>query len=179
MWQRLLVVLCVAAGVPQASTDQPSGTSDVLLIDGSKEPGQIPEWLTWEHGFVILAGWKGRDSGFNHDLKAELTSTEFDALQRVADGQFDRRARFEAKTVALRTKLDVDSGRKEAAEAFDAQVFDLELAYRRQVLAARDRLLQALSADSQTVVQSWMNELKHDMTASVPKSDLARWRMPE
>lgn len=179
MWQWLVVVLCVSVGIPQASTEQSSNTSDAVLIDGSREPGQIPEWLTWEHGFMTLAGWKGRDSGFNHDLKAELTPAEFEALQREADGQFDRRARFEAKTVALRTKLDVDSGRKEAAEAFDVQVFDLELAYRREVLAARDRLLQALSADSQAVVQSWMNELKHDMTARVLKSELARWRMPE
>ncbi len=179
MWQRLLVVLCVAAGVPQAPMDQSSDTSDVVLIDGSKEPGQIPEWTTWEHGFMGLAQWKGRDSGFNYDLKAQLTAAEFDALEREASAQSDRRARLEAKAVTLRKALDVDSGRKEAAEAFDAQAFELELAYRREVLAARDRLLKALSADSQAAVQSWMNELKHDMTARVLKSDLARWRMPE
>jgi len=179
MWHWILVGLYVASGVPQSSTEQTSSTSDVLLIDGSKEPGQIPEWLTWEHGFMILAGWKGRDSGFNHDLKAQLTAGEFDALEREASAQHDRRARLEEKAVALRKALDVDSGRKEAAEAFDTQAFEIELGYRREVLAARDRLLKVMSGNLQAAVQSWMSELKHDMSASVPKSDLAHWRMPE
>ena len=179
MWQLIVVALFVAPGVLQASRDQSTATSDFLLIDGSKEPGQFPEWVTWEHGFMILAQWKGKDSGFNHDLRTLLTAAEFNALEREAGAQSDRRARFEAKAEALRKTLDVESGRKEAAETFDAQVFELELAYRREILAARDRLLKALSADSQAAVQSWMNELKHDMTARVPKGDLAHWRMPE
>jgi hypothetical protein len=179
MWQCFVVALCVAVGGSQAATNQTSGSDDVLLIDGRKEPGQIPEWVTWEHGFMILASWKGRDSGFNHDLREQLTASEFDALQREADAQHDRRARLEEKALALRKALDVDSGRKEAAEAFDAQAFEIELGYRREILAARDRLLDSMSPDSQAAVQSWMNDLKRDMTARVPKSDLAHWRLPE
>jgi len=179
MWQWILVGLSVALGSPQASANQPSGASDVLFIDGSKEPEQIPEWVTWEHGFMALAGWKGRDSGINHDLRGQLTPAELDALERTAVAERERRTRFEAKADALRKALDVDSGRKEAAAAFDTQAFELELAYRRELLAARDRLLKALSADSQIVVQNWMNEFKHDISARVPKSELAHWRMPE
>ena len=179
MWQWLVVALCAVVGSSQAATGQPPGTDDVLLIDGSKEPGQIPEWVTWEHGFMALAGWKGRDSGINHDLRAQLAPAEFDALERAAVAQSERRAMFETKADALRKALDVDSGRREAAEAFDTQAFELELAYRREILAARDRLLKALSADSQTVIQSWMNEFKHDISARVPTSELAHWRLPE
>jgi len=179
MWQWILVGLSVALGNPQASTNQSSDVGDVVFIDGSKEPGQIPEWVTWEHGFMALAGWKGRDSGINHDLRAQLTPAELGVLERTAVAEGERRTRFEAKADALRKALDVDSGRQEAAAAFDTQAFELELAYRRELLAARDRLLKALSAESQMVVQNWMNEFKHDINARVPKSELAHWRMPE
>jgi len=179
MWHWILVGLYMASGVPQSSTEQTSSTSDVLFIDGSKEPAQIPEWVTWEHGFMALAGWKGKDSGINHELRAQLTPAEFDALERAAVEQTDRRTRFETEADSLRKALDVDSGRKEAAQEFDKQAFELELAYRRDLLAARDRLLKTLSADSQAAIQSWMNDFKHDINARVPKSELAHWRMPE
>ena len=60
MWQWILVGLSVALGSPQASANQSSGASDVLFIDGSKEPGQIPEWVTWEHGFMALGRVEGK-----------------------------------------------------------------------------------------------------------------------
>ena len=40
---------------------------NVIEIDGEKDPSLIPEWLAWEHSFILLREWHGKDSGFTHD----------------------------------------------------------------------------------------------------------------
>jgi hypothetical protein len=47
------------------------------------------------------------------------------------------------------------------------------------VLDVRDKLLQTLSPESQGLLLSWVNDIRHDIKSWVPRGDMARYRMPE
>ena len=59
------------------------------------------------------------------------------------------------------------------------EAFAIDLDYRREILATRDRLLQTFSTESQSTLMNWVVENKAAITAYVHKSDLTRWRSPE
>ena len=56
---------------------------------------------------------------------------------------------------------------------------DINLKYRRAILEARNRLFEALSPESQSVLTSWIGDIRAGIVARVAKTDLERWRAPE
>jgi len=153
---------------------------DLLVIEGAKDPGQIPEWLAWEYSFTLLKDWQGRDSGFTHDLREAVSAQEFELLEKEALAQATRQARREARGASLMDKYprSATTDPEVMAKAND-EAFAIDLEYRRGILRSRDRLLQAFTAESQAVLMNWVAENKAAITSYVPKSDLKRWRLPE
>ena len=151
-----------------------------VVIDGKKDPSRLPEWLTWEHGFAVLAAWAGKDSGFTSDLKATLAPREYALLEREVAAQHDREARAARAIEQLRPIYEkADPKDQKTARLIDERTYEINLDYRRAVLAARDRLLASLGPSSQSALVTWMYDGRRSITVYVPKGDLARWRSPE
>ena len=178
MFTALLVL--VATLVTQAAPAGVNQQTDTLTVVGATQPAQIPEWLVWEYSFTLVKQWQGKDSGFTHDLRESLSPGEFELLEKEALAHAAREARRETRGARLMEKYPNTATADPAmlAKASD-EAFAIDLEYRREILAARDRLLQALSTESQAALMNWVVENKAAITAYVHKSDLTRWRSPE
>ena len=62
-------LLVIAATFVTQGGPVQEGGKDLLVIEGAKDPAQIPEWLAWEFSFTLVKQWQGKDSGFTHDLR--------------------------------------------------------------------------------------------------------------
>jgi hypothetical protein len=175
------IIFTWMAAAPQAPDLSPRITQeDVIVIDGHKDPSKIPEWAAWEDGFMTIDGWIGRDSGFTHDLREALTSDEYSLLERESAAQSTRRAEAIREAERLRPGLaTLDAKDATTVKALTDRLHTIDLKYRRATLAARDRVLQALSPASQAVLQAWIERGKSTMVCTVPRSELAHWRSPE
>ncbi len=170
----------ILAGAAQTPATSPQSAADIVVIDGKKDPSQIPEWLVWQQGFTVLAGWRGKDSGFNHDLREALSKEEFDALEREAVAQDDRAEQATKEAEPLRALYDRrDPNDRRLSATLDEKMYEVNLKYRRAILEARNRVLEALRPESQSVVLSWIGDIRADIVSRVPKGELARWRAPE
>jgi hypothetical protein len=174
-----LLVIAISV-VVQAAPPTLADQKDVLIIEGATNPAQIPEWLAWEYSFTLLDQWRGRDSGFTHDLKEAVSPAEFELLEKEGATQqvrLARRGRLAAKLIdkyPYATTTD-----PKVIDRANEEVFAIELEYRRDILAGRDRLLQVFSTESQAVLLDWVAGNKAAITSHVPKSDLKRYRSPE
>ena len=174
------VMLAIAVTVlTQTGHVQELDRKDLLVIEGAKEPGQLPEWLAWEYSFTLLHLWHGKDSGFTHDLRENLLPHEFDLLENEAEAQKVRQSNRDTQGTKLFEKYPYATTPPNVLAEVDNQAFVIELAYRRGILAARDRLLRAFSTESQALLSNWVAENKAAITSYVQKSDLRRWRLPE
>jgi hypothetical protein len=175
------ILTALLAVAPTVQTQAPDATSsDIIIIDGKKDPSQLPEWAVWEQGFTIIAGWQGRDSGFTHDLRMALSKEEFEMLEREAGAQSERLNRAGREAEPLRV-LYAHRDPKDAKllASLNDRMQDINLKYRRATLEARNRLLEALSPESQSVLASWIGDIRAGIVARVAKADLERWRAPE
>lgn len=178
MSTQLLLVIAAAFMALTTPVQEPD-RKDLLVIEGAREPAQIPEWLAWEYSFTLIHLWHGRDSGFTHGLRETLAPGEFALLEREGLAQKTRQADRDARGVKLFEKYPYDTTPPKVIAELNDRGYAIDLAYRREILASRDRLLQAFSTESQAALMSWVAENKADITAYVQKSDLARWRSPE
>ena len=172
----LIAAICVTQTAPARENKQ----SDTLTVQGATQPSHIPEWLAWEYSFTLLKQWQGKDSGFTHDLREALSAGEFELLEKEALAHEARQARREARGARLMAQYPHAATKDPAviAKATD-EAFAIDLDYRREILASRDRLLQTFSTESQSALTNWVLENKAAITAYVHKSDLTRWRLPE
>jgi hypothetical protein len=175
-----MLLVLAATLMTQATPATELDRKDLIVIDGAAEPGQIPEWLAWEYSFTLLNLWQGKDSGFTHDLREALAPPEFELLEKEALAHKAREARRAAlgTTLAKKYPYATTTDPKVIAQAND-EAFAIDLEYRREILGSRDRMLQAFSAESQTVLLNWVAENKAAIKSYVQKSDLKRWRLPE
>jgi hypothetical protein len=175
----IFLALCLVS-LPQAERPGSPDQKDVLVIDGAKDPGQIPEWLAWEYSFTLINQWQGRDNGFTHDLREAVTPEEFALLEKEGTAHKARMARRASLGAKLVEKYPFETTTEpKVIERGNEEAFAIELEYRRDILAARDRLLQTFSVASQAVLLNWVAENKTAITSHVPKSDLKRYRLPE
>jgi hypothetical protein len=151
-----------------------------VTIDGSKDPGSIPEWAAWEDGFMIVNSWRGKESGLTEDLRRALSPAEMAALEKEAAAQQKSRAELEDRGEKLKATLGITGvPTDQQIIAFNERAHPIEQAYRRGLLDARDRLLASFSVDSQSVLSTWVNDLKSSIKAFVPKANMDRWRSPQ
>ena len=171
----------VLGGALMVSLQAPaSSSSEIVVIEGRKNPSQIPEWVTWEHAFIILSAWRGKDSGFTHDLREGLSTEELDVLEREAAGQRERRDQAVREAEPLKAEYAArDPADQKLLASLNDRMQDINLTYRRATLEARNRVLEALRPESQSLLLSWIGDIRADIVSRVPKADLERWRAPE
>lgn len=178
---RFCVLTALLAVVPSPQARGPeSSDSALVVIDGKKNPSQIPEWLVWEHAFMQIAMLKGKETSFTESLRKELSAEEFGLLEREALAHDQRSERAIKEIEPLREEYQkADHKNAKAMSALNDRVQNVNLTYRRATLDARDRVLQSLGPTSQSVVLSWIGDLRATIIARVSKGDVERWRAPE
>jgi hypothetical protein len=176
----IALLVLVATLVTQAAPAGVNKQAETLTVVGATQPAQIPEWLVWEYSLTLVKQWQGRDSGFTHDLREALSAEEFALLEKEALAHAARQTRREARGARLMEKYPHAATMDPAMSTkANDEAFAIDLEYRREILASRDRLLQTFSTESQSALMNWVVENKAAITAYVHKSDLTRWRSPE
>jgi hypothetical protein len=147
--------------------------SDYVEIDGSKNPQDIPEWDAWLAAFRVLsiANRKGSIA-----VPASLGLSDADLRLVFAEAaEQDKRNRVcEERVERLRPLLG-----KEKVEVINERTRTLQLECRWMTLQARDRLLEALSAEGRTALAAWVSEQKAAMRVMVPKAELEHYKQPQ
>lgn len=176
---RLFVALLALLSTGQAPAPDPA-FSDILVIDGKKNPAQLPEWLVWEQAFIQIAMLKDKDTSITLTLKQGLSADEFDRLEQEALQQDRRLEKAVKEAEPLQEQFTKrDPNDLKVMSWLNDQMQDLNVRYRHTTLDARDRVMQALRPESQQILYDWLGEIRASIVARVSKRDLERWRAPE
>ena len=146
---------------------------DVVLIDGSKDPQLVPEYLMWRNAFDVLA--QASQNSREIVLKAlKLPEVDKSIVAAEARAQAQREAACQ----------DRQKRRVKALQAADAEsritkeVQHIALGCRQEVLDAKDRVMRALSPESQLILQGWAEERRNGLKVYVLKHEMEFFRLP-
>ena len=149
----LLALVCVVALGSELTfvtrsgiVAQPATANKPLIIDGAKNPELIPDWYRWERLFN-RAGEAARlpDPGSSPLMPNVLGLSDGDlaVLRKESELHSVRRRSHEARVRTVGEGFDRNGIKPEdLMEKLYSRLFDVELEYRREILAARFRALQ-------------------------------------
>jgi hypothetical protein len=144
---------------------------EMIEIDGSRNPELIPQWSAWEFAFRVMAGGSKELPTIVHRV---VTTDEGAMIIREAGMATKLAARCETRMGKLRVLIG-----KEKASVLDGRAREVTLDCRRQTLAVRDRVLEHLNPDAQTVLRAFVESMKAGTSLTVRKKLLARFLEPE
>lgn len=170
----VLLILPVLFGAPafaQAPAAPSAPPSELMQIDGAKNPELIPQWSAWGYVFRVLAGGPRQlpTSVLLLVSKEEevLVMKEADAVQKV-----------DASCLARLTKVAALLGAEPVA-AVDAKIRDITVECRRETLNARDRILARINPAGGAALIAFAELSKAGTSISLPRKGLARFLEPE
>jgi hypothetical protein len=167
-----LVAAAAVRALAAAQQPAPPPATEMVQIDGGKNPELIPQWSAWGYAFRVFAGGPRQlpTSVLQHVSKSEASFVlaQADLVQRI---DADCQTRLQ-KIVSRRSTTAT-------LEALEREVRALSLECRIQTLEARDRVLAAINPDAQGALASFVESTKAGTSVTVPKSQLARFREPE
>jgi hypothetical protein len=187
----VLVVLCVVAtlaaharGVCANSAKPPSQDktppkvvfsspkpSEIILIDGSKNPEMIPQWSVWGFAFRVIAGGP---KAIPSIVLSHLSNEEAALLHKEAEADGKNDAACQERVLKLIPLLRTDE-----AKVVNERTREINLDCRWQTLHARDRVLKGLRPEGQAALIAWVESNKAGMQVSVAKRELAFFQQPE
>ncbi len=135
------------------SSPNNQNSSERVVLDGAKNPELFPEWYVWEMVFKKVA------RGAAHPktpLHQELGISERELILLEQE-----RGLFENYEKDLEQKLRNTSAALKAKGTSEDEVrnatHEHNMEYRFKILDARDRVIRALSAESNTALRAWIN----------------------
>jgi hypothetical protein len=167
-------LLLTSVSAVHAQAKPPASDSEVITVDGEKNPELIPNWAAWLEAFRLMAGPAAPIEPIptvilSRHLKGSACADSQGGAVRHGAGTGARSARLEA---AGRPHFANISERSDQADA-------LEMKRRRAALDARDRLLAALPADGQAALREFAEHTRKGYKATMLKSKLAQFLAPE
>ena len=164
-----VILLFVAA--PAHGQASPSA-SEMIHIDGSKNPELIPQWSAWGFAFRIFSGGPRQlpSPVQEHLSKAEeaLIMNESDAVQKIDAACAQR---------LLNTYKLVSMG--ESRKDVDLKMHAITIECRWETIRARDRILAGINPEAQIALAVFVEGTKKGTKAAVPKNGLARYLEPQ
>ena len=162
-------VILVSLITPATAGAAPQKPTDVMHIEGRKNPELIPEWSVWEDALRIIAG--GSRQLPSHVL--EHTTKEEEALiLREADQQRKRDAECKTRLLALKPDSEKPNTLLQRSQA-------IRLQCRWGALQARDRILAAISPAARTALMEFVESVRAATTVDILKRDLAFFLQPQ
>jgi hypothetical protein len=167
------MLVCLAIGPPVAT--QSESPPEFVTIDGSKHPEEVPNWAAWLEAFRFMAGPDTHDVPIPTTVYRVTSKAERDRLRREALTVMA--AEREMNTHA--TDVFNEPRTPETLPTLRTQMTALEMKRRRAALDARDRVLPTLEAAGQLALLEFVDQMRKGFRATVPKSELAQFRLPE
>lgn len=163
-----------AVSVASATDDDRHPAGKMVVIDGSKNPSDIPEHAYWRHCFHKLAHAK-RLNADDYVETIGLSKEDADTVLTVANRQAARDDECARRIDARQSELRAQSAKPEAlSQAFQ----DVTLDCRYRDLEARDRLLDSLSPEGRVNLRAWAEGIRRGMTVYCPANDLEQFKRP-
>ena len=162
----ILLIVQVRADAQPVQRD-----TDLMTINGAKNPELIPQWSAWGLALrIISSGSRELPSMVYHVASAEeraMITREADAVQRI--------------DAACQTKMAEVTKRigKEKTADLDAEGRRITLDCRWQTLYARNRILERINPDARAALVAFVESTKKGTQVSLPKKSLARYLEPE
>lgn len=170
----LFVLLAVPLAASPQGKSPPSSSdpaSELIHVDGSKNPEMIPQWSAWAFAFRLIAGGRKLLPTLVHRQvsmeEAAMILEEAEAAQKIDAACEERMSR-------LRRFIG-----KEKASVLDAQARAITLDCRWQTLHARDRLLETLRPEGQAALIEFVESTKAGTTFTLTKRQLPRFMEPQ
>jgi hypothetical protein len=168
----LLVVPLSASAQDKSPPHSPGPPSSELIhVDGSKNPELVPQWSAWAFAFRLIAGGPGMlptvvDRAVSKD-EAAMILREAQAAQKIDPACERRMSR-------LRPLIG-----KEKASTLDAKARAITVDCRWRTLNVRDRVLRALRPEGQAALIAFVESTKAGTTFTLTKRQLPRFMEPE
>jgi hypothetical protein len=191
---RILLVLCLLA--QQNLIDERPDPSEMILIDGSKEPHRIPEWSVWQWAFYLMRDSKTRDE-LPMELYDLVTPADVVSIVAAVKDSLENDAALKKRGMELYSLLltvrrscdDKERTKKEQTACFIREGNlvsrgwkDEEIQFRQRTLDIRDRLLRQLEEGGRQEVKLaltlWVEGRKAGMKAHIHKPNLAHYNKP-
>lgn len=144
--------------------------SEMVQIEGRKNPELIPQWNAWENAFRTIATVSNVPT---HVIK-HISADESAALIAAA-----REARDNLQAIELKVSKLIPMLSTPEAKLVEEKTREINLEYRWQTLRLRDRVLALLQPEGQTALNNWVEFNKSGMTVYVPKNELEFYRQPQ
>jgi hypothetical protein len=168
----VLVAVIVGAATAHVPTQAPSAKGEVVVIDGAKNPEQIPQWYVWGYAFRIF-------SGGPRELPTSVwylvSKEERQLVMKQADGV--QKSDTECAERAIRTHGLLKQG--ESLTSVDTKMHAITVECRWKTLHARDRILEGLNPEARIALIKFVEDCKQGITVTIPKNGLARYFEPQ
>jgi hypothetical protein len=174
--QRLKVCLAIVAALSSGLSAETQKKDDpIITIDGAKNPELIPEWAAWRSAFDFMAGPAAPEVPIPTRVVVVTTAEQQAWIRKEA-------------LRVIKEENDIHAGAAKLREGHTAETLPqvmeelnrMEMQRRRIVLAGRDRLLAAdLPPAAHAALREFVEIVRKGITASMPKSQLAEYALPE
>jgi hypothetical protein len=174
MTRMLLLLLLLVPGQSTQPSPAPTFTFKSVRITGA----ELPEWVVWEQTFQRLAHAKGKNTPATYAIERGFTEPELKVLMTEVARHMKE---FGAQNVELQQTLEPMIAAGASAEAYAATERRIKLAYRTQVIEARDRVLAALSPEATLVMLQQVARVRDTTTwlAHEPDYKSGFFRLPQ
>lgn len=165
------IFVCGGAAAIHAQAASGSPGSEVVRIDGKKNPEMIPEWSAWEAALTAVAGTAGV---LPEVLVPYFSKTEKALLLQEAEAHVKRERAYHERVMRLRPLIG-----KETKEQILERNREMTLDYRWQILRGRDRLLAELNPAAQAELRRFVEWMKQGTTVTILRKDLPFFLQPQ
>jgi len=150
--------------------------TEMVVIEGAKNPELIPEHLMWSSAFHTIAFLKEQsavDSGPLALLLSAISTSDAKLILTEAAEHKKRGAECDEKGRRIVRAIEA-----QGMEPLERAMKSNTLACRQALLDAVDRLLSRLSPEGRSELVRWVLDERGKITVRVPKADLAFFRQP-
>lgn len=170
----LVYLVLTAVSVMHAQGKPPISDSDIITIDGEKNPELIPNWAAWLEAFRFMAGPVAPMEPIPTMIYLATSREQRALIRKEAMLVMAQERELGQRALKLQDGLTAEN-LPERSDRADA----LEMKRRQAALDARDRLLAALPADGQVALREFSELTRKGYKATMVRSKLAQFLLPE
>jgi hypothetical protein len=170
----LVYLLLTAVSVVHTQDKPPASDSDIVLIDGAKNPELVPNWAAWLEAFRFMAAPAAPIEPIPTVIYLATSREQRALIRKEALLVITQERELGQRALKLQDGLTAEN----LPERSD-QADTLELKRRQAALDARDRLLAVLPTEGQIALREFAEHVRKGYKATVVKSKLAQFLAPE
>lgn len=170
----LVYLVLTTVSVVHAQDKPAVSDSDVITIDGAKNPEMIPNWAAWLEAFRLMAGPAAPIEPIPTVIYLATSKDQRALIRKEALNVVAQERELGQQALKLQDGLTAEN-MMERSEQADA----LELKRRRAALEARDRLLGVLPVDGQNALREFAEHMRKGYKVTLIRSKLAQFLSPE